>query len=375
MRNGDPHRLLEQAFTLADLGRGSVEPNPRVGALVLAAGALAGRGHHAEYGGAHAEVAALAEAALAGRKPDEMVVTLEPCSTHGKTPPCVEAILRAGIRKITIGATDPNPAHRGRGIAILRDHGLEVIHGGADARFREQNRPFLRSMQRERPWILAKWAMTLDGRSALTNGDSQWISSERSRARVHRLRGRCEGVAVGVSTILRDDPLLTCRGEQLLAAPPARIIFDTELRTPPEARVITNREAPTWILTIPGANPARRLALERLGAVVVETPPEIQQNGAARVDVAAAAKWLYSMGVRRLLVEAGPVLVGALRAANLIDQVICIIAPKIAGAALAPPPSGAPEAPRMNDAWQLEDVYVERIGDDTLIGGFLDIPA
>lgn len=384
MRPGDPQRFLEQAFALADLGRGAVEPNPRVGAVALAGGRIVGRGYHAEYGGAHAEVNALAEATHAGHKPDILIVTLEPCSTHGKTPPCVEAIARAGIRKVYIGATDPNRDHAGRGIAILHDLGVEIVHLGADARFREQNIAFIKALERPRPWILTKWAMTLDGRSALSNGDSKWISSERAREYVHHLRGRCEGVAVGVSTVLRDDPLLTCRGNQLLAKPPAKIIFDSQLRTPPNARVVTNHEAPAWILTLANAPIDRRKALERAGAEIIEIPPEpagremqnkkeTLQNQPSRVSVAAAMEKLYSLGVRRLLVEAGPELVGALRASRLMDQVICIVAPKLVGAAPGAAPSGPPEPDRLDDALAIEDVYVERLHQDVLIGGFLNL--
>jgi diaminohydroxyphosphoribosylaminopyrimidine deaminase/5-amino-6-(5-phosphoribosylamino)uracil reductase len=368
-------RLLETAFQLAELGRGSVEPNPRVGALALARGRVVGRGFHAEYGGPHAEIAALEDANKTGQKPDGLLVTLEPCSTAGKTPPCTEAIARAGIRWLGFGAVDPNPNHAGRGISRLRDHGVEVAHLQGDARFRAQNRPFLRALERSRPWVVAKWAMTLDGRTALSNGDSKWVSGEESRARVHRLRGRCEGVAVGVSTVLRDDPLLTCRDQLLLSKPPARVIFDSLLRTPVESRVAIDRSAPTWILTLATAPIDRRKALAKVGVQVIDVAPEAGSPASApRLSLAAAMETLHSLGIRRLLVESGSELVGALRAARLVDQLLVFVAPKIAGAPAAPAaPAGAPEAPAMALAAALEEIHVERVGDDVLIGGFLGL--
>lgn len=363
-------RHLDLAFELAERGRGSVEPNPRVGAVALERGRIVGRGHHAEYGGVHAEIAALEDAKRGSHVPDTLVVTLEPCSSRGKTPPCVEAIVRAGIRKVVFGAVDPNPIHRGLTAARLREHGVEAAHAGADARFRAQNRPFLLALGRARPWVVAKWAITLDGRTALASGDSKWVSGEESRRRVHRLRGRCEAVAVGVSTVLRDDPLLTCRDELLLSKPPARVVFDSLLRTPLASRVVSNREAPTWILTRAGAPLEARVALERAGAEVLDvaTDPET-----GRIELGAALAVLHRLGVRRLLVESGSELVGALRAARLVDQILVFVAPKVAGGAPGASPAGAPEAPAMAEASALQEEHVERVGGDVLIGGFLGL--
>lgn len=364
-------RILEECWRLADLGCGHVEPNPRVGAVALAGDEVVGRGYHAFYGGAHAEVAALEDAAQRGRRPDGMVVSLEPCSTQGKTPPCVEAIVRAGIRRIVVGAVDPNPVHRGRGLARLRDAGVRVELLEGDQRFAAQNRPFLAALERPRPWVVGKWAMTLDGRMALSTGDSKWVSSEPSRLRVHDLRGRCEGVAVGVRTVLADDPLLTCRTKLTLQKPPARIVFDSELRTPVTAQLLRLPEAPVWILTAPGALPERRHALERAGAQILEIPADGQTG---RVNLAAALAILGSRGVRRLLVEGGPELLGALRDRGLLDQVLVFVAPKIAGGAVpAGSPAGPPEAPVMSAASALSEVSVERLEDDVVVSGFLGI--
>ncbi|MFN0206649.1 MAG: bifunctional diaminohydroxyphosphoribosylaminopyrimidine deaminase/5-amino-6-(5-phosphoribosylamino)uracil reductase RibD [Planctomycetota bacterium] len=374
----DPARMLEYAFELAESGRGFVEPNPRVGAVVCENSRIVGRGYHAEYGGRHAEIVALDEAAHAGRTPDVMVVTLEPCASAGKTPPCVEAIIKSGIRTVYVGATDPNLANAGRGFAKLTDHGIGVHYLKHDIRFREQNRPFTRALLRTRPWIIVKWAMTLDGRTSLANGDSKWVTGEKSRDWVHRMRGRCEGVCVGVSTVLRDDPLLTCRNHLLLRNPPARIIFDSRLRTPPNATVIVNRDAPTWILTLPIATlppsaAERRRSLELAGAHVIEVEGD-HQFSPPRVDVNLAMELLYKLGIRRLFVESGPKLLGTLRAAKLIDQAIAMIAPKLTGAPSAPQGViGAPEAASMSEADVLEEVYGIRIADDIVVGGFLNL--
>jgi diaminohydroxyphosphoribosylaminopyrimidine deaminase/5-amino-6-(5-phosphoribosylamino)uracil reductase len=284
---------------------------------------------------------------------------------------------------LVFGAADPNPKHRGLAAPLLREHGVQVSHAGADARFRDQNRPFLRFLGLRRPWILAKWAMTLDGRTALSNGDSKWVSNEESRRRVHRLRGRCDAVAVGVSTILRDDPLLTCRGELLLSKPPARVIFDSHLRTPPGARVLTNREAPTWIVALPTAPAERKKALAKAGAEIIGIGPEPASSPSAppRVALGAAAEHLRNLGIQRMLIESGRELVGALRAQNLVDQIVTFIAPKIAGSraeadsANDSGPAGAPEPNTMADATILDDTYVERIGDDVMFGGFVGLRA
>jgi diaminohydroxyphosphoribosylaminopyrimidine deaminase/5-amino-6-(5-phosphoribosylamino)uracil reductase len=362
-------RLVETAFQRAELGRGWVEPNPRVGALALSGVKVVGRGHHAEYGGPHAEIAALEDARRRGHDVDGMVVTLEPCGTEGKTPPCSEALVRAGVKTLIHAASDPNPENAGRALPLLRSHGVSVVHHPADERFRAQNRPYLRFLARRRPWTVVKWAMTLDGRSALTNGDSKWVSGDASRRLVHRLRGRCEAVAVGVSTVLRDDPLLTCRGEGILRKPPARVVFDSMLRTPVNATIVVNKEAPTWILTVASAPHEKRKALTQAGVEVLDVEADPSNGGQARVDLTSALALLWRLGIRRLLVESGPELAGALRAADLVDQYAVFVAPKIAGGAndgLA----GAPEAPAMALARALDDVYIERVGDDVLVGGF-----
>lgn len=366
-------RLVDSAFQRAELGRGSVEPNPRVGALALYGGRVVGHGHHAEYGGSHAEVAALEDAAAKGSPVDTMVVTLEPCGTAGKTPPCAQALVRAGVKTVVYASPDPNPENAGKGISLLRDHGVQIVFHDATERFRAQNRPFLRFLGRKRPWTIVKWAMTLDGRFALSNGDSKWVSGEESRRRVHRWRGRCEAVAVGVSTVIMDDPLLTCREDLLLARPAVRVVFDSCLRTPVRSTVVENRDAPTWILTVPSAPSDRRKALTQAGVEVIDVAPDPALGSSPpRINLTAALDVLWRLGIRRMIVEAGRELTGALRAAGLVDQVAVFIAPKIAGGG-AEGPAGPPEVPAMALATELEDTYVERVGADVLVGGFLGL--
>ena len=232
-REEQDRHYLGEAARLAPRGLGFVEPNPIVGAVIVAGGRIVARGWHANFGGPHAEPAALKKAKEAARG-GTLYVTLEPCSTRGKTPPCTEAIVDAGIRRVVVGALDPNPAHEGRGLRRLEERGVEVVllhDEGCEAlicRFR-------RSLSVKKPWSVLKWAVTLDGRIAARDGSSKWISGDRSRRMVQRLRGHADAVMVGVGTVLRDDPRLNCR---LRGAPrvPVRIVIDPGLRTPPTAR-------------------------------------------------------------------------------------------------------------------------------------------
>src|SRR5688500_6693810 len=204
-------RGMRQALALATRGRGAVEPNPMVGAVVLSAdGRLVGEGYHERFGGPHAEVIALATAGE-GSRGGTLYVTLEPCCHHGKTPPCTDAVLRSGVRRVVAAMADPFPKVAGGGLRVLRDAGLEVHVGPCGAEAGRLNAPYLKLVRTGRPWVHLKWAMTLDGRIATRTGDSKWISSEASRAKVHDLRGRVDAVVVGRGTVIADDPLLTAR--------------------------------------------------------------------------------------------------------------------------------------------------------------------
>ena len=355
---------MREAIALAERGVGEVEPNPPVGAVALREGKIAGRGWHRAYGDPHAEIEALA---AAGGKADTIVASLEPCSTAGKTPPCTEALVRAGVRRVVFGATDPSPANGGRALAALEKAGIAVEAGVlADeagallARFRE-------ALARDRPWTIAKWALTLDGKIATRSGDSRWVTSEAAREAVWELRGRCEAVAVGSGTVLADDPLLTPRDRCRLASPPLRVIFDSQARTPPTARGLADRTAPTLLATTARAPAERVAALEAAGAEVARFPPD----AAGRVPIPEVLRLLHLRGVRRLLLESGGALAAAFLEARALDQVVAFVAPKIVGGSGAPGPVGGEGVARMADAISLDRLRVAPVGPDLRLTGFV----
>src|SRR5262249_38998319 len=238
---------MRRALELAERGRGQVEPNPLVGAVVVRAGQAVGEGWHQHFGEAHAEVHALGAAGEAARDAT-LYVTLEPCCHHGKTPPCTDAILRAGIRRVVAAMTDPFPQVAGQGVAMLRAGGVEVAVGLGEAEARRLNAPYLKLLAAGRPYVHAKWAMTLDGKIATRTGDSKWISNEAARQRVHALRGRMDAILVGIDTVLADDPQLTARPPG--PRTPTRIILDSRGRLPSDSLLARSaRDVPVLLAT------------------------------------------------------------------------------------------------------------------------------
>ncbi|MEZ5976603.1 MAG: bifunctional diaminohydroxyphosphoribosylaminopyrimidine deaminase/5-amino-6-(5-phosphoribosylamino)uracil reductase RibD [Planctomycetota bacterium] len=327
------------AQVLAELGERSrawrfeVAPNPCVGAAFLdAGGAIVAEGFHRVWGGPHAEIDALQAMRAAGLDPAAaaaLAVTLEPCSTTGKTPPCTEAILRAGVRNVAIGDTDPDPRHRGRGIALLGERGVDVqTFAGASPiervaphflRFNEYER-----LRRPRPWLVAKWAQTTSGHLVPPEdvGGGRWISSAESLREVQVLRGRVDAIVTGVGTVKADDPRLTVRFPGDLERPPLRVVLDSELSTPPDARMLRPAElgesgGPVYVLCRAGANPIRHRALTAAGARVHGLRPDAD----GRVHLREALQWMWRFGVRRALLEAGPTLVRAFFESGFVDQV------------------------------------------------------
>ena len=363
---------MAEALELAMRGRGHVEPNPRVGAVALRGDRVVGRGWHRHYGGPHAEVEALADAAGRGEAPDTVVVTLEPCSSEPgdggkKTPPCTRALIDAGVRRVVVGARDPDPRHGGRGVAALEDAGVEVVTGVLESRFEEQNAAFARGLNLDRPWTISKWAMTLDGKTATHRGESRWISGEAARVRVHELRARVDAVVVGHRTAQLDDPELTVRHVE--GRDPVRIVVDPRAELAEDSRLVRSAErAPVWIVA--GADaPADRVArLQQLGVTVIEAPAG---QGGQGLQLSVAWRELRRRGVRRVLVEGGGVLMAALTEEGCVDQVLCFVAPKMVGGRDAPSPlSGAGKA-LMSEAWVLDELTVEPCGDDLAIGAFV----
>ena len=355
---------MQIALDLAARGRGRVEPNPMVGAVVVTDGRIAGRGWHKQFGGPHAEVSALHDAGPAGSGAT-IYVTLEPCCHHGKTPPCSDAVIAAGIKRAVVAMVDPFPDVAGRGLEQLRQAGLEVEAGVLEARARQLNAPFVKLVTAGRPYVIVKWAMSLDGKIATRTGDSQWISSEPSRQRVHELRNVVDAVMIGVGTALADDPQLTCRIEG--GRNPRRIVVDSSARTSVGSKLVqTAREVETIIAATGDAPTERVEALEGAGCEVLLLPP---RDG--RVDLAALMDELGRRKLTNVLVEGGGELLGGIIRQDLADRAMVFVAPKVIGGREAPGPVGEEGVASLAEALSLEQVHVEHIGPDLLVEGEL----
>lgn len=349
-------------------------PNPPVGAVVVAKdGRIAGQGFHARAGEDHAEVMALAQAGEDARG-GTLYVTLEPCNHQGRTPPCVDAILAAGIRRVVVSCLDPNPAVVGGGAQRLSDAGIEVEIGVAQADARVIIAPWTKFITTGMPYISLKLALSLDGRIATRTGASKWVTGPEARAKVQELRARHDAVAVGIGTALADDPRLTVRDVAVLPSgrAPVRIVFDSRLRLPLNSRLAqTAREVPTWVLAGGDAPEDAEQALVDAGCSVVRVP----NSAEGRVDVAAALRLLGAQGVVSMLVEGGAELAGSILASRQADELHAFIAPILLGPRGRPGavdwagPDTPTEAPRIVDPrWEL-------CGRDAYVSGPLAFPA
>jgi diaminohydroxyphosphoribosylaminopyrimidine deaminase/5-amino-6-(5-phosphoribosylamino)uracil reductase len=344
---------MTQALSLAERGRGYVEPNPLTGAVIVRDGRPVGEGWHQRFGQAHAEVNALAVAGEAARGAT-LYVTLEPCCHFGKTPPCTDAVIRAGVSRVVAAMSDPFPQVAGKGTELLRQAGVAVEMGVCEVAARRLNAPYLKLLAKGRPYVHAKWAMTLDGKIATRSGDSKWISNEASRRRVHELRGRMDAIIVGIGTVLADDPQLTARPPG--PRTPVRVVLDRSGRTPVLSNLAqTARKTPTWIVT--ACEPAAKL--HTLGCEVLNIP-----------DVPAL---LDEMGRRRMtnvLVEGGAGVFGSFLDAVEIDEVHVFIAPRLAGGKAAKMPIGGLGVDRIADALALAEWRAEMVEDDVYLHGW-----
>jgi diaminohydroxyphosphoribosylaminopyrimidine deaminase/5-amino-6-(5-phosphoribosylamino)uracil reductase len=348
---------MREALALAERAIGVSDPNPRVGCVVVRHGTVVGRGHTQHAGGAHAEMMALADAAARGAdvRGATVYVTLEPCAHHGRTPPCADALVAAGVGRVVIALRDPNPLVSGKGAARLAAAGIAVEwNDAAAAASRELNVGFISRMERGRPWLRMKVAVSLDGRSALADGTSQWITSPAARADGHAWRKRAGAVLTGVGTVRDDDPRLDVRLVET-AHQPLRVIVDSRLETPSAARIL----APPGAVLVYAAidDRARRRALEAHGAEITLAP-----SLSGKVDLAAMVADLGRREINELHVEAGEKLNASLLAAGLVDELLVYVAPKLLGdgrglAALVP-------LARLDDAPGFVFVDVARIGDD-----------
>ena len=357
---------MRRALDLAAQGRGRVEPNPMVGCVVARGAEIVGEGYHTRYGAPHAEVEALR---VAGKRAAGATayVTLEPCCHHGKTPPCTDALLAAGVARVVYAMDDPFPLVAGGGAARLRAAGMEIESGVHADEARRLNAPYLKLLTKKRPWVVAKWAMTLDGKLAAASGDSRWISGEAARSVVHALRGRCDAVVVGAGTAAADDPLLTVRLPQGAspARTPLRIVVDDRATLRLDSQLArTAHDVPVLIAVAAAAPTEQVAALRAAGCEVVEL------SGTSRAE--RLAQLLDELGRRRftnILVEGGGTLLGALFDLGEVDEVHAFIAPKLIGGAQATTPLAGAGLAKMAEARALDDVEIRQLGGDVYLSG------
>lgn len=353
---------MERALELAAMARGRTSPNPLVGAVVVRDGEIVGEGYHQKAGTPHAEIHALRQA---GEKAKNAVlyVTLEPCCHYGRTPPCTDAIIRAGIKKVVVATKDPNPLVAGKGIQALKDAGIEVSLGMLEAKARGLNEAYFKYIVERRPFVTLKAAMTLDGKIATSNGDSRWITGAEARACVHRLRAENDAIMVGIGTVLADDPLLTVRlpGED---KKPLRLVVDSGLRIPLTSRLVrTAREVPTAVAAVKGrCQVEKKEKLVSAGVEVWELPEE---DGA--VSLYSLLDELGKRDVVSVLLEGGSTLNASALAAGIIDKFIFFYAPKIIGGKSAPGLFGGTGINLLKDAVEVAELSWERIGADLML--------
>jgi diaminohydroxyphosphoribosylaminopyrimidine deaminase / 5-amino-6-(5-phosphoribosylamino)uracil reductase len=353
--------LMRRAVRLARRSPVRPSPNPPVGALVLdAAGRIVGEGWHEGPGTPHAEIKALSAAGEAARG-GMLVVTLAPCSRHGRTPPCLDAVLASGVSKVLVGTRDPHPDEAESSVDALRAAGLEVVEPVASTETRDLIEGFDLLVNAGRPRFTAKVAVTLDGRTAAADGSSQWITSAAARREVHRLRSRADGVLVGAGTVRADDPQLTVRTKGYRGPQPTRIVLDPSASLDPGSKVF-DQSAPTLVLTAPDA--ADKAKQRYPGHVEVQT---VTSEGSA-LSLVTASTLLGERGMLDVLVESGPKLLGALVEAQLIDRLLVYMAPKFLGASGAPVVAGL-KIPSITDAVDLRFETVRRVGADIRLEG------
>lgn len=357
---------MSRALDLAKRGAGYVNPNPLVGAVIVKDNKIIAEGYHAKYGEAHAEINAIGNATepVIGAA---MYVTLEPCSHYGKTPPCVEAIIDKGIKKVVVAAEDPNPLVAGRGIKILRENGIEVITGVLEDKAKKLNEIFIKFITTGLPFCALKTAMTLDGKIATYTGDSRWITNNKSREYVHRLRHKYSSIMVGVGTVLADDPLLTTRLESVDGKNPIKIIVDTKGSIPLDAKVLRCDEGTKTIIATTKAISEEKIKdIKKSGAEIIITP---SKNN--KVDLLYLMKVLGEKEIDSILLEGGSNLNYSALQKGIVDKVFSFIAPKIIGGGSAKPPVGGEGIPYMKDAISLKDINICRFEDDIMIEAYV----
>lgn len=357
---------MQLALELAAKARGRTTPNPMVGAVIVKDGRVVGRGYHAQAGTPHAEVHALREAGESARGATAYV-TLEPCSHYGRTPPCADALIQAGVKRVVAAMEDPNPLVAGNGLARLREAGILTEVGLCEEAAQQLNEVFIKFITTKKPFILFKTAMTLDGKIATVKGQSQWITGEQARRWVHYLRDSYDAIMVGIGTVLADDPALTTRLPGQVTRDPIRVIVDTQARTPLESKILNQESvAPTMILVSEKAPQERVAALTQKGAKVILVPSGTDQ----RLELTAVVDRLGQAGITSVLLEGGGQLAGSCFKAKLVDKVCWFVAPKIVGGHSAPGPVGDLGIDHMDKAITVGRISPRQIGEDFMIEGY-----
>ena len=356
---------MKHALALARQAVGTTSPNPAVGAVVVKDGTVLGDGFTLPPGQGHAEIVALERAGEDARAAS-LYVTLEPCCTYGRTPPCTQAIIAAGVAEVHVATVDPNPKVNGKGLADLKVAGIKVHLGALEHETTELYEAFAKHINTGTPFVTAKFAMSLDGKIATHTGDSMWITGAAARAHVHTMRRACDAIMVGVNTVLRDDPQLTARDAEGRPLPrqPLRVVLDGSARTPTDARLL--KEPGCTLIVVTEADENRIASLRAAGAEVVKMPAAVDGT----VDLHALLKALGARGVVSLMVEGGGTLLGSFFDRGLVDKVVAFIAPTIIGGGSAPSPVGGAGIASVSLATRLTLAEVERVGDDLLLVGY-----
>jgi diaminohydroxyphosphoribosylaminopyrimidine deaminase/5-amino-6-(5-phosphoribosylamino)uracil reductase len=347
---------------LAEKGRGKTSPNPMVGAVLVKRGKVVGQGYHARAGEPHAEIVAIKNAAEKA-KGATLYLNLEPCTHYGKTPPCVPAVIEAGVRKVVVGIEDPNPLVKGRGVVLLKQAGVDVKIGILERECYRLNEAFCKYIVKHEPFIILKVAATLDGKLATREGESQWITGETSRRFVHRLRDQVDGVVVGIGTVLKDDPMLTARIRG--GRDPYRIVFDSRLRIPENSKLIDRSPSKTIVATTEMASRDKIERLQKKGVRII-----ISDSKSGKVDLKSSLIELGEMGMMSLLVEGGGQINGSFLDQGLIDKIFLFLSPKLIGDPLAPGIFSGVGFASLKETISIKDLKVRRIGEDILLEGY-----
>ena len=352
-----------EAINLARLGEGRVNPNPLVGTVIVKNGKIIAKGYHKNYGGNHSEINAI-EAAKEDLRGADLYVNLEPCSHYGKTPPCADRIVKEGIRRVYIGMEDPNKKVAGRGIAILKSAGIEVEVGILEDKSRKLNETFIKYMEKKLPFVAVKTAMTLDGKIATEDFKSKWITSQEARELGHRLRKKYVGIMVGINTVIKDDPSLTCRLEE--GRNPIKIILDTRLRISLDAKVLRENPEDTIIFTSKEVDGSKEEAVKALGGRIFK----INTTGEG-LDLKEVLKILGKEGIDSVLIEGGAEVNFSAFKEGIVDKVYTFIAPKIMGGIGSKTPVGGSGVKEIDQCFKLEFTNFEKLSEDFYLEAYV----